>query len=397
MRTLLTILLLILSVAVSAQVTYKWRYYSKDLGGGKTGYFLVGMPSDSASNPNKRPTFCFEPGSGETGGSGKMSQANALMYFVPTLYNSKWSGGVKQGTAYSDSTVYPVYIVAQYDYSATSLPSETKLRWDAVWADYSSYIDTDQIHFGGISLGGLTTLAMVTGRQGLTSATGIFSHKPASFLIASPGGKFSYITDSAYHMGVYAKRGGRLIIATGKNEDKGAYFPSELIGYANDSVANSAIGYVYESGVDGFTSDGHNGWDTLWSGVRTFSFIGGKNVYEWQAQFTKAPKAVAQSTINTGASSVTLNGVSKGWDKTVAWTKVSGGSATITSPSSDTTTVTGLSEGTYVFRMTVTNTSDSRTATHDVTVTVSGTPPESGEKIIGIKKKGQIWYFKKEN
>ncbi len=57
-----------------------------------------------------------------------------------------------------------------------------------------------------------------------------------------------------------------------------------------------------------------------------------------------------------------------------SWTKVSGGAATITSPSAASTTVTGLAQGSYVFRLTVTdNGSPGLTGSDDVTVTVNGT------------------------
>ncbi|HSE56879.1 MAG TPA: PKD domain-containing protein [Candidatus Paceibacterota bacterium] len=57
---------------------------------------------------------------------------------------------------------------------------------------------------------------------------------------------------------------------------------------------------------------------------------------------------------------------------TYTWTKVSGGSATITSPSALATTVTGLAQGSYVFRFTATD-SKGASAFDEVNVTVNGT------------------------
>ena len=82
--------------------------------------------------------------------------------------------------------------------------------------------------------------------------------------------------------------------------------------------------------------------------------------------------AGADVTITLPASSVTLNGTGTDADGSIskyAWTKVSGGAATIASPSSASTAVTGLTEGSYVFRLTTTDNS-SATSTDDVTVTV---------------------------
>jgi hypothetical protein len=53
-----------------------------------------------------------------------------------------------------------------------------------------------------------------------------------------------------------------------------------------------------------------------------------------------------------------------------AWTKTSGATCTITTPTSQNTTVTGMSQGTYVFRLTVTS-SNTLTDFIEVTVVIS--------------------------
>ena len=93
------------------------------------------------------------------------------------------------------------------------------------------------------------------------------------------------------------------------------------------------------------------------------------NIYEWMLEHSlgstppptnTVPDANAGSdqSITLPTSSVTLSGSGTDSDGTIAsyaWTKVSGGSATITTPSSASTSVTGLGSGTYIFRLTATD------------------------------------------
>src|SRR6185312_4727022 len=86
--------------------------------------------------------------------------------------------------------------------------------------------------------------------------------------------------------------------------------------------------------------------------------------------------AGTDQTITLPTSQVTLTGSGTDSDGSIgsySWSKVSGGTATITSASSATTTVTGLAAGVYVFRLTVTDNSGA-TGTDDVQVTVNIPP-----------------------
>lgn len=80
-------------------------------------------------------------------------------------------------------------------------------------------------------------------------------------------------------------------------------------------------------------------------------------------------------TITSPASSVTLVGsaTDDGTIASYAWTKVSGTGGAITSASSASTTVTGLSVGSYVFRLTVTD-NNGATGTDTINVTVLAAP-----------------------
>lgn len=90
--------------------------------------------------------------------------------------------------------------------------------------------------------------------------------------------------------------------------------------------------------------------------------------------FTPIPMVNAGTVqlITFPVSSVTLTGSATNANGPVvgyAWTKVSGGNATISTPSSATTAITNMTEGSYVFRLTATN-SRGASGTGDVTVIV---------------------------
>ncbi len=83
--------------------------------------------------------------------------------------------------------------------------------------------------------------------------------------------------------------------------------------------------------------------------------------------------AGANQTIQLPTSSVTVTAIGTDTDGSIAsyaWTKVSGGAATITNPSSASTTITGLVQGVYQFRVVVTD-NNGLTGTDTVQVTVN--------------------------
>jgi predicted esterase len=95
--------------------------------------------------------------------------------------------------------------------------------------------------------------------------------------------------------------------------------------------------------------------------------------------------AGSDQTITLPASSVTLNGSATDADGSIskyAWTKVSGGNATFGNAGAASTTVSGLTEGTYSFRLTATD-NVGATGSNDVTVTVKAAsiPSNPGAKI----------------
>ena len=133
---------------------------------------------------------------------------------------------------------------------------------------------------------------------------------------------------------------------------KTKYYPTTTQGHSADSAMS-----IY--GTDSSTN--------FWRLVAQYSFAGVPNT-------PPTANAGADQLITLPTTSATLNGTGSsdpdGTIVTYAWSKVSGGSATITSPSSATTTVTGLSQGVYYFRLAVTDDS-SATSADTMILTVS--------------------------
>jgi hypothetical protein len=89
------------------------------------------------------------------------------------------------------------------------------------------------------------------------------------------------------------------------------------------------------------------------------------------------------TTITLPTNSLTLNSTgsadSDGTIVSYLWTKVSGGAATITTPSASSTTITGLVAGSYIFRLRVTD-DDGAFDEEEVSVTVNPQPVTPGKK-----------------
>jgi 5-hydroxyisourate hydrolase-like protein (transthyretin family) len=125
--------------------------------------------------------------------------------------------------------------------------------------------------------------------------------------------------------------------------------------------------------------------NTTATGSATLNYVEAGIVYTGCAATNQSPvvNAGADQTITLPASSVTLSGSATDADGSVSsylWTKTGGPSAgTISTPSSASTQVSGLTQGTYTFRLTATDNA-SATGYDEVTVTVnaqSTTPPAS--------------------
>lgn len=294
--------------------------------------------------------------------------------------NASYSAGF---TNPKDNLNYKFIVLApQFAGNWTTSGQQLDYIMKSMVANYS--IDTNRIYITGLSAGGASTLEYTTQMGPFSAGTYIPRYKPAAIVPMSMAAQPSQanitttITDSVHVWGF------------GSFSDIDGIYQYV---YHHGTDANYAItGWQCTDGactglgsLSRFTqySGGHCCWNVFYDLTYRESVLIDKtpdipanyrnmNIYEWMLQFSRgafgvAPNqppvasAGADQTITLPTSSVSLSGSGTDADGTIAgyaWTQISGTTATITSPSSASTTITGLSTvGTRVFRLTVTDNS----------------------------------------
>ena len=133
--------------------------------------------------------------------------------------------------------------------------------------------------------------------------------------------------------------------------------------------------------------------------MRMYCITGGFNINSLSftsttvANYPPVVNAGADKTITLPTNSVSLSGSATDQDGSIvgySWTKVSGGAATITTPTAASTTITGLAQGIYVFQLKATD-NNGATGTDNVQVTVNAAAG-TGEKLINVNIYGTNIY-----
>jgi hypothetical protein len=136
-----------------------------------------------------------------------------------------------------------------------------------------------------------------------------------------------------------------------------------------------------------------NSWSPcgrLWSLI-VLTTLGALVAPGWAQNLPPDLNAGADQTLPPGTGTVSLLGFASDADGSVAqyaWTKISGGTATITTPATAGTTVTGLTTGTYIFRLTVTD-NQGGAAYDEVRIIVNATAGK--QVVLTANVAGQIY------
>lgn len=338
--------------------------------------FLEFRPTDYGTQ--KHPLIVFLHGIGERGnGTSQINSvtANAIPKFCAAGATMRFTvGGVT-----SSFVVLSPQLSTSFGYWPSFYVREL-----IKYAKANLQIDTNRIYICGLSLGGGGTWRAITDATGFdyTFDAGIAAAAPVCGTQEETDADF-YATIGANHLPVWAFHS-----MDDGTVPVGCTQHAEILGNIQ-GVNNPAIKFTYyQTGghagawINAFDT-GHITRTTIVGGVAT-SFTANPNLYEWFLMHTRAtftaPTANAgpAKTIVLPVSSVTLNGSGAGTGGAsvtgYSWTKISGpAGASIGTPAAATTTISSLSQGVYVFRLTVTD-NHSLTTTADVTVTVLGAP-----------------------
>lgn len=373
MRKLLTILLLSLNFLAESQSVQTAINVPYTSSASPTSPALLYKPDDYATATSTYyPLLIFLHGSGEAGSN--LSQ----------IYNNSTAGGPAyfiEHSGWPSSFTNPMD-GQPYKFIVLSPQRPSSWSWQAPHLNYfinymvNNYrVDPSKIYITGISAGGEGVVGYMYHKD-LETGTGFTPiYKPAASVPMAPAISAPSTTEANTAVADSIRMWG-----LGGNADIYGDQVQDLAGKMNTTKPGIARITRY--------SGGHCCWGTYYNPTYTESIkkadsssTVSMNIYEWMLQFSRSDiggtptsNAGADQTINLPTSSVTLTGSgTAGSGHTISsygWTKQSGGSATITSPSSSTTTVTGLSAGTYVFRLTVTNEVPA-SATDDITITVN--------------------------
>jgi dienelactone hydrolase len=293
--------------------------------------YLQYLPKDYASNSSKYPIVIFLHGIGERGANS--TDYNTLLTSIASVDNLGPPKYARNGTEFPFILISPQLKNCYGNWPLSYIQEvidhvKTYLR-----------VDEKKIHITGLSLGGggvwsmaqdfpkmFASIAPVCGAYNSTSKAGAIGNEDVPVW--------------AFH---------------GDADDVVSLSKSVNMVNAINSYSPSprALMTIYP-GVK------HNAWDRAYLPDHTYH---SPNVYEWMMKYTNSrnggnyvPSASAGSDIASTSSSITLSGSGSDSDGSISsyrWTKISGPSASISSASSRSTTVSGLTSGTYIFRLRV--------------------------------------------
>ncbi|MGZ4025747.1 MAG: PKD domain-containing protein [Flavisolibacter sp.] len=352
---LMVMTLTVLSGSYAQVLTPKYVSTTPNSGG-----YYEYLPEGYATNNNNYPLVIFLHGLGELGNGNSTDLPRLLNTGLPQRLSSGQfpTSFTSGGQSYRFLIICPQFI---------NWPSAWDVNEILNYVIQHYRVDLNRIYVTGLSMGGGVTWEFA----------GAYSNRVAAIVPISGAsgpdpGRAQNMANA--HVAVWATH----------NQWDPTVPSSNTIGYVdliNQYNANPAAKKTI------FQVSGHDAWTQTYDpNFRENSM----NVFEWMLQYSRGgtlPAVNQAPTVNAGTSqtltlptsSLTLSGSASDPDGTITayqWTKVSGGNVSFGSPAAAATTVSGLAQGSYVFRLTATD-NVGATAYADVTVTVNAAPTVS--------------------
>lgn len=345
------------------------------------GQAMIYLPPgyNSPANATKKyPLYFFSPGSGET------TQNNII-----EVQNTSLPQLIAQGLrpysldTLTHDTIDWIVIVQHNSLGAAYAYPQLVYTFSYLLADTLYRIDHNCIWAGGLSNGCRASVSLYVGNN--VGDTALGRQITGIMLISGAGYDNFQNSTNFFNLRYIMQHNGKVLATIGsqdQNYNQNGYFQFDTA-YANNAVPPGfrgayrhyvAIGKAHEPAVwtpcfqlnfTNFDSTQYkwNAWDLMWSmrknaAVSSLSANAGTN---------------QNLTLPTSSTTLSGSGLTPGGTTITgyAWTRISGpNTPTITTPSTASTTVTGLIQGTYVFQLQVTN-SASNTATSQVSIAVS--------------------------
>jgi dienelactone hydrolase len=339
------------------------------------GYY-ESLPVTYASNPTKKfPLLIFMHGVGELG-NGSTELPLVLKNAIPKMLNQ----GIFPASFTVDGQTHSFIVISPQFTGSASYQSEIANLIKYCKQKYR--VDEQRIYLTGLSLGGLMT-------WGFSSETKANADILAAIVPVCSGStnspaRVSVVSSSKLPMWFLNNSGDPYISAT---------VQQTLVNAINAVIGSpKALLTIHQA-------SGHDAWTKSYDPNFRQN---GMNVYEWMlshkrgATSTPVPEPAApianagsSQVITLPVSSVTLDGskstASGGSIVSYTWSKISGSSATITSPTAVKTTVTGLVAGTYQFNLTIKD-SNGKVSSSAVSVIVNAASTTTVRADAGINQ-----------
>ena len=345
------------------------------------GGFYTSLPASYNSGSQSYPLLIFIHGIGEIGNGSAAALPAVLRNGPPMQINNQVNYGINANfpdpVTVNGKSFEFIVVSPQFNQWPSWADQVTALN-DLINYCINNYrVDASKIYMTGLSMGGGITWDYAGSTSNNRIAGVVVVAGAAS---PSPGAVAQIIK---YHVPVWATH----------NLNDPTVPESATVAWVNQINSGGANPQALETI---FNASGHGGWGPTYGapGIPGITNSAGQNIYQWLLQYkrsgdnvvidngsttTQAPPTVSAGsnvTITLPTSSTTLTGSASttGSIASYQWTQVSGpNTATFGNAKAASSSVSGLAQGTYVFKLTATDNVGQATSAQ-VTVTVNPAP-----------------------